>query len=406
MVKSIIATITVCYVSLSAGCGSSTNLFKYAAQIRDKKTFDNLLASSQAAYDDGRFDDALSLAEQAFELDSNSEELSVLTGYIYLSKAGIGPFELAKNLVDSDDEESQSSSGASKDTSDMLGSLNDVIGLDPADQALIGTRDVSDPAYPVIVPKCAEQARSLVEKLTFVNKAVEYICPYVDSEAKVAGDLRHNCDQTSVSRRLRDKAHFLWAFSHLTEAMAFNTVLLYKPNAARTGGKSNLELRMLKISQMQADSATDLAALATAVQGLDKVIASILPTTPFCSSQWPTHQLKALLNDMYAVNAAFSVVPGIPKKVTNSIAKSMVQIEDVKKKTAGSKDAGTQQSQSLKGQFTKNVSKILDSKFTELDQKLGSDMSDSQKQDVQKLCSSYTSIGGGSGSQPALCGKV
>jgi len=113
--------------------------------------------------------------------------------------------------------------------------------------AQLGTVEDSDGELPLIVPYCAELVRTTIEKLEHVDKAVRAICTFVDPAIAVLDDPRQDCEKFNGIRRFRYKSHFLWAFTHLTEALAFHSVLTYS-SADATGNKTNLELRATKIN--------------------------------------------------------------------------------------------------------------------------------------------------------------
>ncbi len=393
-----------------AGCGAMPNLFSALTPKKDIETFESLLTLAKSAYDRGKYDKALKYGKKAYEIDPDSEELSVLIGYIYLSLAGIGPFDLAKKLMELEEEkksgQDSSKTSGSKDTADVLTSLRSVVGLSKFDLEQMGTRDISDPELPLMLPKCAEEVRGLVDTLMKVNMAISYVCRFVIDDVKIAEDPRHRCSQYTGRRRETDKAHFLWAFAHLTEALSFHSVLLYSGDAS-TGkeSQSNLEKRMKKVTEQPVTDYRSLSTFATQIENMERIVSSILPISGDCSETWPTHQMTALLRDMLVVSNTFARIPGVPEKITSAITASMDKISSLSKSASGDQ-AKSEQSKAMKGQFTKNVSKELNSKLGEVEQMLGPDISETERRDVDRLCSSLDTISGGSTEgqdKPALC---
>lgn len=354
---------------------------------------------------------AESYSNSAYELNPNSEDAALLYGFVQLNLAGADPFTMAKDLMqqsDSDgEEEQQTSSGQTSEetsegsseqeeegTSDTLGELKSAIGLSDKDLEKLGTLETTDPDLPVLIPSCAEKARADFEKLRRIHLAIRAICPFVNSAARVASDYRQQCASTKGPRKQTSQAHFLWAFAHLTEALAFNSALTY---GSDSGGKSNLEKRVEKVTDTKVTDASKLTAFIATVTALEALITSILPIEPNCSPEYPTTQLVATLNDMLAVDAAFAAMPGLPSGVTGSITKSMEKIKELQTQSSGV----SSQTNALKGDLTKSMSKGLSEKIQSLETESGSELSASEKADV---CAAYDSIAsGGESEKPSVC---
>src|SRR5690606_4366913 len=77
-------------------CGSETN---FNQLWQDDEGTDSLMAQARVAYDEGDFEAAEKFAKEAVELNELNEEAAVLLGYVYLSRGGIDPYRLARELI-------------------------------------------------------------------------------------------------------------------------------------------------------------------------------------------------------------------------------------------------------------------------------------------------------------------
>ena len=389
---------------LCIACGSATNFNGLITGTKEKQSVENLIAAAYAAYDGGRFLESRAYAAEALNIDPFSENASVAYGYASLALSGLDVFVLAKTMTKSTSSGNTSAAGSvdsSNSTTGVLSKLQTVLGLKDEDIAAMSTKDVADPELPVLIPVCAEVARELVDPLLYVNDAIAAVCPFVDSEVINASDSRHRCTRYKGIIRQKAKAHFLWAFSHLTEALAFNFVLTYSSTSGSNGsGKTNLEKRVAKIQQSPVATPEELTNLITNLKSVETTVAAILPVGSVCSKTAPTSQLKAMVSDMLAVDAAFKRIAGIPENMTGAITKSMEKISQLQSSTSTT-EANSAQSAALKAQMTKNLSTTLNSKLEEMSA-AGTPISDSEKASV---CSSYSSIAGSSdpATLPTLC---
>jgi len=393
---------------LACGCSAETNVLGMLTPNSQKESFENMLAVGRAAYDRGDFELALEFSTRAIVLNRFSEDAALLYGYTNLALSGIDPFTLARKMISA--QETKKAEGEAslldeapqqKDTTDVLSSLQEIIGLSENEFALLGTLDKTDPELPVLVPKCAEEARAAVATLRRAEQAIFSICPFVDEEVKVRTDVRQLCYQVEgVPRTQTAKAHFLWAFAHLSEALAFNSVLTYTTKFAQPA-KTNLEQRVEKIRATQITDPTQISGFVDSVNAVEKTVSAILPVGTTCSEQFPTSQLKAMLNDMLAVDKGFARLPGIPTKITGAITKAMARIQALQDNATS--NASNRQASTLKSQFTKRMSQTIASKITELETTQPDQITEEKR---TELCSSYRSIAGADvnpASVPALC---
>lgn len=380
-------------------CNAQTNILGRTVPGEHKETFQHSLDMAQVLYDQGKLTEARIFAKKAFAIDPDSEAASIVLGYVDLSLAGGDPFALAKALIAADRaKKDKAAAGAPSDgstpgstpaatpnTSDTLDSVKAAIGIRESELELLGNKDSSDPEFPVLIPKCVEEVRVQVARLEYINEAIRAICPFVDEAIRNESDYRQQCSSTSTTRTFKAKAHFLWSFSHLTEALAFNAVLSFQ-NQDATDEKSNLERRVQKIQTADASTPEGIASLLDSMKGLEATVSAIFPAGGVCSELAPTSQLRATLNDMLAVDSGFSRILGMPDNIVVSIKKSMARINGDGSSSIGSRLA------TMKGDFTKKISGGLSSKIDQL----ASDPDNPIPEDQQdQICSILGSIGGG-----------
>lgn len=377
--------------SLICSCGD-VNLNGYVF-VRDSqnKALDVLLHDAQYYYDQGEFKDAMKAGEEAFKLNNDNEEVRILLGYIYLALGGIDTFSLSKSLIN------QFSTGSTttlalaedKDAASTLSGLSSITKITESDYPLMGTEQESDVTIfadlPVIYPTDAPTARAAVESLNYINKAIEMACPSVDDVVKIDSDPRHQnavCPESQFTVTLAGKAHFLWAFGHLADALSFNKIIQYSTDDE--GNKPNLEKRGEKASMV---SSADISSYADAMSTLAEDINSIMITDDENS------QLNAVYNGLEAANLAFGQMTGVPAKITGGISKAL---DSIKK---GATDSGKSENEVLKGQLNKKVSSQLATKIdataTEKPVEFAANKS--------KLCSTFTTISQGQGTKPTSC---
>jgi hypothetical protein len=237
--------------------------------------------------------------------------------------------------------------------------------------------------------------------LKAMNSALKYVCGFVEDGVRVAADPRdsfENCPKVEGPKTQTYKAHFLWAFAHLTEALVFQSVLLYADGKA--GQKSNIEQRSDKINNadFSASGTAGLTTFVTTVAELKNSVDAIFASET--GDAGAVTQLTATLNAMQSVTLAFAALPGMPTDLTSKITTAMDEIKKIGQKiNASSETLG--QSQALKGQMTETFSKTVATKIDEtICKEYGGNCNAvpaevKNSEDVQKLCDSYTSLANG-----------
>ncbi len=366
------------------GCGARSNIFGFFLPPVDKDSFGYQFDQAQAAFDDGRLDAALKFAEVALRLDRESEAANILYGFINLSLAGADPFHLAKSIV------GKGASGAKKmshfledQPTDTLSQLKDAVGITTSELLSMSTFDQEVIDLPLLIPNCVETVRQESQRMKLLENAVLAACPFVDEDVRVSEDYRQACVPTSLPRQKTNEAHFLWAFGHLTEALAFNAILTYRGERS-SEEPTNLELRLARVKEKGQDNLNEFI---EAVSKLQKVIDKILPVEGNCGPGTPTSQLRATLTDLMAVERAFGRLPHVPPQM----------LIPLKKGLEGVTQAGASAS-ALRGGFTKKISEDLAAKIDQISSQ--KKLSDEEK---KKLCANAAAISVGNQVVPETC---
>lgn len=381
-------------LTLSA-CGADSNLLALTIPDAHKQSFEALIDLGQAAYDRNDLQEALKLSKEAYRLDPYSERAAVLYGYINLSLAGGDPFSLASGMIAANKKKAEDKAKAEesttalaladgKNSSETLTALKSILGISDEEMEIMSTMDTSDAELPVLIPKCVEDARHAAQRLVYIDEAINAVCRFTDVEARIPTDYRQDCRGVDYQRTKQNQVHFLWAFAHLTEALAFNSILTYA-TVDPERKKTNLELRVEKLKSIDATTPEGLSAFIASVNVVSLTLNAILPVSGACSDTAPTSQLRATLNDMLAVDAAFARMPGMPQKITGGISKAMAKIKGAEGQSAGV----TAQTKSMKGDFTKKLSGSLAEKIDAL----GADPTQPLSEDKKTaLCTTFAEI--------------
>lgn len=378
------------------GCGDSSSeksLFTYLTPASQKNSFDSHLALAGIYFDQSEFQKALEHSLQAVKQNPLSEKAAVILGFSYLGVSGVSPLSLIQLLS-----QKKTSSETDKKTSstDSLSSISAISLNQNEFAALAKSIDREDPALPVIIPKCADDARKAVEKLSFLNEAIKAICPFVHDQVKISTDARHVCFATKGLRTQTAHAHLLWAFTHLIEAMAFHSVITYKTTESQ---KTNLELRVDSIQKDNVINVDQLPAFIRKLDSLTALIDQVIPISGECSAAAPQTQLSALINDLLSAGSGFASIPGVPASLTQGINEIVKNLNQIQQSTS-SVGAEKQKSQSLKKDFTKKMSEVIAAKINEIKPE------NITKEQADSVCLSYKTISAGSVSAeetPDLC---
>ncbi|MGE0171751.1 MAG: hypothetical protein AB7T49_03165 [Oligoflexales bacterium] len=376
-----------------ARCSSGSNFNQIFVAQGQKDSFDYLMEKAQMSYDQGEFNDALGFANKAYKINPKSESTSVLLGYIYLSIAGIDTFQLATNLMESN-EEKTSLAEEKKDAPDALTKLAGIIGVSEDDIAkltkdeLDGVSGTSEIAIfdgmDVVFPISAVEAREGdVPALAQLARSIEMVCPWVNDDVKVTvendkstDDPRHvdtYCEATTTSRYLSSKAHYLWSLSHLSEAIVFNTVI--------SNNMPNLLKRAEAMSSK--DDLDDPGEYIAAVVDLANVTNALLPTDAEAAAE---SMLTGLFNDLEAVTMGFAALPGMPAKMTKPVSDALEKLKAQAEKIQESGNANTDPNAgALRDQLTKKFAAKVKEQLEEREDEFTED----QKKDA---CEAYGKI--------------
>ena len=426
---------------LLAGCGSKSNINQIWGG--NDEGADSLYMEARAAYDRGDYDAAEEKAQKLVDRNPDNEDAAVLLGYIYLSSGGIDPFRLAREMIalstpttttptdkadggvlqgpsaEDSDAEAEDDTNDATSTLQKLGSLINLSETDFTNlqkEPFTGTTGLFTD-NPLIVPKdVTPDLRQQIEVLKAMNAAIMAVCRFVDDSVKIEGDTRHadaNCVKVDGPRNNPPKAHFLWAFSHLTEAMVFQSVLLY---STAENGDSNFKAASDKLNNSSFDGDAGVAEFTSKVTELKTASDLVFNTTSNDS------MIASTFRALDAVDKAFGALSGLPEGITKRITGAMGKIREVGTKLGG--EGSTGNVTALKGQMTDKVSKTIGKKVDDvITKKLGEPttvtgvdalpLSDAQKttmkEQITDMCASFDALSAGGDpdkiaeSKPASC---
>ena len=363
----------------AVGCGADSNINQIWGY---DQSADSLMLEARAAYDQGDYEEARIKARKVYDTTSSNEEAAILLGYIHLSEGGIDPFRLAREMVcltkpDLSECSAAATIGANlqlkadgegtgaeeaNSASSTLKQLSTLLSLSEEDFDRLQSQDPGRAFNPtsdlfaglkILVPaKVDDQLRADIPTLDNINKAINYICPFVNTDVRNASG--RQCVPSPYDRKLEAKSHFLWAFTHLTEALAFQSVLLYSGTES-SSTKSNFQTAVDRIDNKDFKGANAFAGFAEQVKDLKSATDLVFDVADDDS------MLAATLNDLQAVNAAFGALAGLPDAMTKKISDAMSNISDLSNRFGGDQENGSVKA--LKGQMTEKFGKVVGTKI-------------------------------------------
>lgn len=385
---------------LLMACSEGTNFNQIFVNKDQKDSADYTRERAQYYFDRGEYEKAKGYAEKMYELNKNDEESAVLLSYIYLGLARVDIFDLAENLIDqTKKEKSEEKPEENSSAVAALDELGAVIGLLDEDRAAMADEDnvvdvngtpvsgVSDnPIFArmdVTLPKGSADARQANSQLLQnLNKAIKTVCPFVNDEAKILKgetrsdeDSRHttdNCPKSPYPHKIGAKTHFLWAFSHLTEAIAFNSLMSELIEVLNQRGAA--------IGKNNGAAAVNAEQYVDGLTEIVNLVNVILPTSP---EEAADSMLTAVFNDMEAASLGFGQIDGVPEDLTKSINEALSKL-----KASSSSIGNANQNNNaaaLKDQLLDKLTTKIRDEMTKRD----SEFSAEQK---TKACDAYKSI--------------
>ncbi len=361
-------------VALLYSCGSASNVNQIWGE--DDEGSDSMLAEAVAAYDAKDYQRSENLSIKLLARNPDNEDAAIMLGYTLLSRGGIEPITLARKLIQLSGDSAKSEAEAeptdpdaskSTDATGSLTQLGSLINLNETDFGNLAEKtfdkDSNGGTEPnlfaadnaLIIPaKISDELRAKVPVLSYMNRALLAVCRFVDDTAKVPEDARHadpSCAQTSVKRKKMAKAHFLWAFSHLTEALVYQSVILY--SGANNAGVSNFQQASNSINTK--DYGTDIPLFVANVSEMKNAVDLVFDTSE-------NTMITATLLNLEAVSLAFAAIAGLPEGITAQITKSLEELKKVSTTLGSTGVEGN--TQALKGQMTEKFATVVGEKIT------------------------------------------
>ena len=408
--------------SLLTGCGASSNFNQIWLGSEDG--LDSLLLDCRILYDAGEFEEAEDKCDEALAMSPSSQAASILSGYVSLSRGGIDPYTLARKLINLNSPEDQADPNAglnlsrservdsleelfllqpdsdpeaasSNSAADSLSKLGTLINLKPEDFEVLGSRlsqENGDFATNLFAGNeifaanlVSPELRENVDVLRYMNQSVSKICPYVDLEVKIETDAtgRHNCERKDNANGSA-KAHFLWAFSHLTEALVFQSVLLYQGTSQNEDGTSSSNFQ--KAGNQLNNFSGSLTEFSDRVADMQVATDRVFDVTSEDS------MLSRTLDALDTVTESFAKLSGLPTSITSSITSAVAKIRETGQSIGGENG----NVKALKGQMTEKTAKVVAAKIAKATvNENGEVVTAADSEDVAKICKDFDTISQG-----------
>jgi hypothetical protein len=412
--------LAVCGAFLFSACGKDTNINQIFKISGEDERIDTLLALGRIHYDRGEHEKAGVYASEAYEINHNNEKAAILYAYVLLGQVGIDPFSMAGAIIKKTEDEAAAKVAAAKgaklaetaSTTSGASALSDfatLINIEKKDIELMGKVEDSELAIfadiPIFVPAKADAEggpRTTNNTLVHIKQAVDVICPFIASAARVEGYSRHTCTSATGVMKFQSKSHFLWALAHLGEALAFNSAMLYSPTTTGTLTASatpdtGLFKRATALSTKGSSVTIDgIADYVAAVIELKTNVAQIFDTAS-------DSMLFATLSDLTAVTLAFGQIAGMPDTITKKITAGLATIKELGSKLSTGADSELdQRTAALKLQMSKTLNTSLktsidafSAKYSEEEMaKLSTADQETVTKNKETLCTTYKDLSG------------
>ena len=381
-----------------ANCGGTANFNKVFGG--DDGATDTRLIAAQSAFDAGNFVTAEKYAKELVAANPYNERASILLGFTHLSMGGVDPFILARQLIKLSKSTSSTSStsstgnastlegdldlalpttatptttgSASSGVSAVLVKLQSLVAISETEEKklfskLFSTSDISPaPAQlnlfgasnQLYIPNEVDATlRANIEVLNYFDLALADVCRFVDADIITAQAQRGastTCTPTSNSRKYSEQAHFLWAFSHLAEAVTFQRALLY---VSGENTQPSIDVASSKLSaQSSASSVSDIETLVANVAEVSTAVGKVFDVTNQKS------MILATIADLEGVTLGFGKIANMPASIQKSITGAFSDLTTLSK-TASGGSTSVNNAKTLKSQITTSLAKVVSTKI-------------------------------------------
>jgi hypothetical protein len=292
-----------------------------------------------------------------------------------------------------------STSSSSSDSSILTKLQDSLLSVTDEEMAKLKKQDFSSTTglfadAPLVVPvEVDETVRQNVNILNNLNNAVKSVCRFVNDTTEIKADADRydrviGCESTTFTRRNAAKAHYLWAISHLGEALTFTSVILYN-----TGDTSSFNFQRAS-SKLQSASITSVDTVVAQIDELQAAVAAIFDTDN------PKSMISKMLYDLSATNGAFDAIVGLPTSVKTQITKILDGIKTTAKNISGTGGEAKALKSRLLDTVTANITKKINEAIGTVAQTDAASVTpevvkklDASKQaQVAQLCKSFDSL--------------
>ena len=363
---------------------------------------DTRLMAAQTAFDVGNFATAEKYAKQLVEANPNNERASILLGFTHLSMGGVDPFILARQLINltkaTSSTSSNTSTGAaatlggdlelalpttgpssttasgslSSGVSSLLVKLQSLVAISDAEEKklfskLFSASDITPaPAQlnlfgagnQLYLPNLVDASlRANVDVLNYFDLALTDVCRFVDADIITEQAQRGastTCTPTPNSRKYSEQAHFLWAFSHLAEAVTFQRALLYVSDG---NAQPSIDVASSKLSAQNNTSS---------VSGIETLVANVAEVSTAVGKVFDVTNQKSMIlatiADLESVTLGFGKIANMPASIQKGITGAFSDLTAVTKTASGGATT-VNNAKSLKTQITTSLAKVVGTKI-------------------------------------------
>jgi hypothetical protein len=392
----------VFFLTLLACGGNPNTLFvsKY-----DRNRIDVLITRAKIEEDRNNLTKAEEYALQAYTRNPNNQISARLLASIYIGQAQLSLLDIAGRIST----DLKTSTGSSKNTQalDVLGVLQDVVGISDADFEKLGSKNVSKELFKdldVINPfkpgsfTDTSSPRYKITALKLLNKSIFLLCPFIPASATSGSqDSRHKCTKNTNST-VEGKAQVLFAFamSHLLEAIYFNAVIQYSNKLQSSSSSTEVTQNSNLFKRVRVLETTTFEA--SFVQKYEKAIPELLENLQTIFDLDPTSMLTATMVDLRVTAQSIAAIDGFPTSMIEKIQGVITTIDAAVAKAGKAQNDLTNQTDQLRKQLSSSILSKLNTTAGPLIDKI-----EKNNGDISTICDSIKKIPGIT--VPDVCNK-
>lgn len=359
------ALFTAVSILLIASCGADSSFNQLFTLDSSSERLDAMIAEGKAFYDDGEYDKAVEVFDEALETYPSSEEAAVLGSYSLLGSVGLGFFDIVKVMTLSGDDLDSEQDAKIKEcasltdliaTNGQSGKIDCLMGID-SDEDVFGDQSL-------------EEIRVSNPTLAAIASIVENLCPFFasDSLERISGDsadytdTRHQCgEKVTEGESSNLRGSLVWSLAHLFEAAILN-------------------IQAARLEESAENLSTSTTSITEALSAIGNVINQGSDSASF---------IDEAISDLDTVTGTLGSILGEDSEI-GSLSDAADNLKDAVSQAFGDKQqAGNQQ-----GDVTQKINQSIVARETELDSLT--------EEETTEFCEGYLKTTGSLDSLPQL----